>query len=72
VASVWSCLELLLVAQPRLREPGRCLRRACDRNRHLRPLLHHAMTLNIRENGYRLKDKLIAGLVHPAEIMETT
>jgi DNA replication protein DnaC len=30
-------------------------------------LLHHAITLNIRGNSYRLKDKLKAGLVRPAE-----
>jgi DNA replication protein DnaC len=35
-------------------------------------LLHHAITLNIRGNSYRLKDKLKAGLVRPAEAMETT
>jgi DNA replication protein DnaC len=35
-------------------------------------LLHHAITLNIRGNSYRLKDKLKAGLVRPAETMETT
>jgi DNA replication protein DnaC len=30
-------------------------------------LLHHAITLNIRGNSYRLKDKLKAGLVRPTE-----
>jgi len=30
-------------------------------------LLHHAVTLNIRGNSYRLKEKLKAGLVRPAE-----
>jgi DNA replication protein DnaC len=30
-------------------------------------LLHHAITLNIRGNSYRLKDKLKAGLVQPTE-----
>jgi DNA replication protein DnaC len=30
-------------------------------------LLHHAITLNIRGQSYRLKDKLKAGLVKPAE-----
>jgi DNA replication protein DnaC len=30
-------------------------------------LLHHAITVNIRGNSYRLKDKLKAGLVKPAE-----
>lgn len=30
-------------------------------------LLHHAITLNIRGNSYRLKDKLKAGLVRPVE-----
>ena len=30
-------------------------------------ILHHAITLNIRGNSYRLKDKLKAGLVRPAE-----
>jgi DNA replication protein DnaC len=30
-------------------------------------LLHHAVTLNIRGNSYRLKDKLKAGLVRPAD-----
>ncbi len=30
-------------------------------------VLHHAITLNIRGNSYRLKDKLKAGLVKPVE-----
>jgi DNA replication protein DnaC len=30
-------------------------------------LLHHAVTMNIRGNSYRLKDKLKAGLVRPHE-----
>jgi len=30
-------------------------------------LLHHAVTLNIRGNSYRLKEKLKAGLVRTAE-----
>jgi DNA replication protein DnaC len=30
-------------------------------------ILHHAITLNIRGNSYRLKDKLKAGLVRPDE-----
>ena len=30
-------------------------------------ILHHAITVNIRGNSYRLKDKLKAGLVRPAE-----
>lgn len=30
-------------------------------------VLHHAITVNIRGNSYRLKDKLKAGLVQPAE-----
>ena len=38
----------------------------------LDPFLHHAITLRIRGNSYRLKDKLKAGLVRPAEAMETT
>lgn len=33
-------------------------------------VLHHAITLNIRGNSYRLKDKLKAGLVRPAEATE--
>jgi DNA replication protein DnaC len=33
-------------------------------------ILHHAVTLNIRGNSYRLKDKLKAGLVPPAEAPE--
>jgi DNA replication protein DnaC len=33
-------------------------------------LLHHAITLNIRGNSYRLKDKLKAGLVRPTEATE--
>jgi DNA replication protein DnaC len=33
-------------------------------------LLHHAVTLNIRGNSYRLKDKLKAGLVHQTEATE--
>jgi DNA replication protein DnaC len=32
-------------------------------------LLHHAITVNIRGNSYRLKDKLKAGLVKPAEAL---
>src|SRR5215470_8864754 len=35
-------------------------------------ILHHAITLNIRGNSYRLKDKLKAGLVRPAEASELT
>jgi len=31
-------------------------------------LLHHAITINIRGNSYRLKDKLKAGLVKPADV----
>ena len=31
-------------------------------------LLHHAITVNIRGNSYRLKDKLKAGLVKPADV----
>ena len=30
-------------------------------------LLHHAVTLNIRGNSYRLKEKLKAGLLRPAD-----
>jgi DNA replication protein DnaC len=30
-------------------------------------VLHHAITINIRGNSYRLKDKLKSGLVKPAE-----
>jgi len=30
-------------------------------------ILHHAVTLNVRGNSYRLKDKLKAGLVRPDE-----
>ena len=30
-------------------------------------LLHHAVTLNIRGNSYRLKEKLKAGLVRSEE-----
>ena len=30
-------------------------------------ILHHAITINIRGNSYRLKEKLKAGLVKPAE-----
>jgi DNA replication protein DnaC len=30
-------------------------------------VLHHAITVNIRDNSYRLKDKLKAGLVRPEE-----
>ena len=33
-------------------------------------ILHHAITLNIRGNSYRLKDKLKAGLVRTAEATE--
>jgi DNA replication protein DnaC len=33
-------------------------------------ILHHAITLNIRGNSYRLKDKLKAGLVRTAEASE--
>jgi DNA replication protein DnaC len=33
-------------------------------------ILHHAITLNIRGNSYRLKDKLKAGFVRPAEATE--
>ena len=34
-------------------------------------LLHHAITINIRGNSYRLKDKLKAGLVKPVEATTT-
>ena len=33
-------------------------------------ILHHAITVNIRGNSYRLKEKLKAGLVRPAETTE--
>jgi len=33
-------------------------------------ILHHAITVNIRDNSYRLKEKLKAGLVRPAEATE--
>jgi len=33
-------------------------------------ILHHAITINIRGNSYRLKDKLKAGLVRPTETTE--
>jgi DNA replication protein DnaC len=33
-------------------------------------ILHHAITLNIRGNSYRLKNKLKTGLVRPAEATE--
>jgi hypothetical protein len=29
-------------------------------------ILHHAITLNIRGNSYRIQDKLKVGLVRPA------
>src|SRR5439155_1300776 len=35
-------------------------------------ILHHAITVNIRGNSYRLKEKLKAGLVRPAEATECT
>ena len=34
-------------------------------------VLHHAITINIRGNSYRLKDKLNAGLVKPVEAITT-
>jgi DNA replication protein DnaC len=34
-------------------------------------LLHHAITLSIRGQSYRLKDKLKAGLVKPDEAPST-
>ncbi len=34
-------------------------------------VLHHAITVNIRGNSYRLKDKLKAGLVKPVEATTT-
>ena len=34
-------------------------------------ILHHAITINIRGNSYRLKDKLKAGLVKPVEAITT-
>ena len=34
-------------------------------------ILHHAITINIRGNSYRLKDKLKAGLVKPVEATTT-
>lgn len=33
-------------------------------------ILHHAITLYIRGNSYRLKERLKAGLVRPAEATE--
>jgi DNA replication protein DnaC len=33
-------------------------------------ILHHAITVNIRGNSYRLKEKLKAGLIRPAEATE--
>ena len=34
-------------------------------------VLHHAITISIRGNSYRLKDKLKSGLVKPAEATTT-
>ena len=34
-------------------------------------VLHHAITINIRGNSYRLKDKLKAGLIKPVEATTT-
>jgi DNA replication protein DnaC len=34
-------------------------------------VLHHAITINIRGNSYRLKDKLKVGLVNPVEATTT-
>jgi hypothetical protein len=34
-------------------------------------VLHHAITINIRGNSYRLKDKLKGGLVKPVEAPTT-
>ena len=34
-------------------------------------ILHHAITINIHGNSYRLKDKLKAGLVKPVEAITT-
>jgi len=34
-------------------------------------VLHHAITVNIRGNSYRLKDKLKAGLVRAEESSTT-
>jgi IstB-like ATP binding protein len=34
-------------------------------------VLHHAVTINIRGNSYRLKDKLKVGLVKPVEATAT-
>ena len=51
--------------QPELRQLGRRLRRPRDRQRDPRPILHHATTLSIRGDSYRLKDKLKSGVVKP-------
>jgi DNA replication protein DnaC len=34
-------------------------------------VLHHAITVNIRGDSYRLKDKLKAGLVQPVEAVNS-
>lgn len=34
-------------------------------------VLHHAITINIRGNSYRLREKLKAGLVRPTEAEQT-
>jgi IstB-like ATP binding protein len=56
--------------QPGLRQLGGGLRRPIIATAILDRILHHAITLNILGNSYRLKDKLKAGLVRPAEATE--
>jgi DNA replication protein DnaC len=49
---------------------GEILRRSDHATAIFDRILHHAITLNIRGNSYRLKDKLKAGLVRPPEASE--
>jgi DNA replication protein DnaC len=56
--------------QPELRQLGEVFGDRIIATAILDRILHHAITLNIRGNSYRLKDKLKAGLVRPTEASE--
>ena len=61
----------MILQQPALRELGRRVGDPIFATAILDRVLHHAITINIRGNSYRLKDKLKAGLVKPVEATTT-
>ena len=67
------CSDEYLVDKPLALQPGGFPRRndiaraQVIQDLQHRRVLHHAITINIRGNSYRLKDKLKAGLIRASE-----